>query len=882
MRSFRTYIFVLLCLWLNSVKSEIIIDNPIKKRINVEYVGDDFKQVLNLFEKQTGLYFQYDVTLKPLKRVYRLRYINEVAEIAIRDFLQQNGLDFNLVLGKSLVLKRWNPVYGEIVISGRISNYYTGERLVNAEVIVSGNEQNIIRTNSEGIFQLKSNQNKIYLKYDYPGFESQYDTLIKNGSSFFLDIIMKPEISMMELTEVNATGNKVLPTVEKGKSDEFSINRSQLNNIPHLLGEPDILRVFSMNPGVVSGSEGVFGMYVRGGASDQNLVLLDDAPLYNAYHLYGVFGIFNGDIIKNAKFYRGAFPANQGGRLSSVIEVNTREGNENNLTGNISIGLLSSRIYLGGPIFSKKTTYSIAARRSFFDYLVDPILSFANYSNNNFVNRYNFWDVNLKITHKFNQKSRMSVSGYSGQDFAGLIDKKFSSSNNINISERAEDASRWGNDLISARWDYMVTPSSQISFKSYITRYGYSHSRNYSIRTEFEDLKQEKVEKSNYEISNGIRDIEISAHFEKQINPSMSIKLGTGYINHYFQPNKRELSITNDSISTRASFSDYATTTPEIFGYLSYTLQSKTFGYYDVGIRSVYYSLGFGQYYILPEPRISARWKLKDENWIKFSASQTRQFFHQLNNLTMGLPSDLWVPSNTIFKPASATQFSIGYTKSMKMWQLSTEVFYRKFGNLLEYKDNAVYITTNRQWESSVTSGSGETKGWEIMLEKTKGQLTGWISYTLIKSDRTFASLNRGQTFPIRYDRRHNIYFLTNYRYSKKLNFSLNWTYNSGFAYTLPVGIFPSQTSNDPIHDVYIYGQRNNRRSRDNHRIDISATYKLPKKRTESSWVFGIYNVYNRMNPFYLNLGLGNDGGRSLYQVSLLPILPFINYQLSF
>jgi hypothetical protein len=252
-------------------------------------------------------------------------------------------------------------------------------------------------TNDQGIFQLKTSSGKLIYAVSYPGFETFYDTIEDEKRNYFVDIPLVPDNSeSMEITLVTADGNKNSPKVVSGKSDEFNINRAQLDKIPHLMGEPDILRVMSLNPGVVSGSEGVFGMYVRGGASDQNLILLDEVPVYNAYHLYGMFGVFNSDVVKNAKFYRGVFPADKGGRLSSVIDVTTKEGNAEKFGGSISIGLLSSRLSLNGPIFKKKTSFSIAVRRSLFDYLVQPLSSLVQFQDGNFANRYYFYDVNFK------------------------------------------------------------------------------------------------------------------------------------------------------------------------------------------------------------------------------------------------------------------------------------------------------------------------------------------------------------------------------------------------------------------------------------------------------------------------------------------------------
>ncbi len=855
----------------------------LRQRIDFTYEGMDFEVVLLLLERKTGLRFQYNAALVPSKRMYRLNYRNAMVETILKDFFHQNGLDFEL-LGNSLVLKPWELYSREVVISGRISNRLTGERLVNATVAVF-NTSKVVYSNSQGIFQLRiPTVSRCVYSINYPGYQIQWDTLvgITPGKTYFLDIQLTPEIEQIEATLVQAKKDKSLPSVEFGRSDEMSINGSQLKNIPHLMGEPDVMRVFSMNPGVVSGSEGVFGMYVRGGASDQNLVLLDDVPLYNAYHMYGVFGIFNADIIKNAQFYRGSFPAEHGGRLSSVVEVHTVDGNTNKHNISLDLGVLSSRFLASGPLFSKKTTFVISGRRSFFDFLIEPVNRVANFSDGDLINRYNFWDVNFKINHRFNPKSRLVLSGYSGQDYAGLVQRNVVNKEAVRLVQRSVDASRWGNDVLSLRWDYMSSPTSNLYFKAYYTTYKYANSRVFSSTKTYESENQ-SIERSNYELSNGLHDFETSLHYEKSISKGWKIRMGAGFIYHQFQPNRRRLVNDLDSVRTEFEFQDDAQRTPELYSYASLNYVGGKWGFFDLGLRNVYYGLGNGQYYILPEPRFSARFKLSEGAWLKFAGSVNRQFFHQLNNITMGLPSDLWVPSTTLFKPAKSTQGSVGTSfKLSRSWQWNTEVFYREFDNILEYHNDAVYVTSNRNWESSVTAGRGISQGVETQIEKTKGRLTGWASYTLMNSDRMFAEINNGSPFPSRYDRRHNVYLAANYRINAHWNVSGSWVYNSGFAYTLPVGVFPSPTSTDPVRDILIYGDRNNARSRDNHRMDVSFRYFKKGDKFNQSWTFGVYNMYNRMNPFYINIGLDEQGNRSQFQISLLPVMPFVSYHIDF
>lgn len=873
---------IFLCFLFSQVSVLLGQENSLNSKISIQYSGSDFDKVLKIFEQKTNCYFQYDASLKPTKKKFVLNAQNETAKIVLRDFLQSLGLKYLLIGENFLILQQWEPPKDELVISGRVWHADTKERLVNAMIVLTNKNQNTF-TNDQGLFQFKTTSGTLYYTVSYPGFETFYDTIENQKRNYVLDIPLKPDNSeSIELTLITADALKNTPKVVAGKSDEFNINRAQLDRIPHLMGEPDVLRVMSLNPGVVSGSEGVFGMYVRGGASDQNLILLDGVPVYNAYHLYGMFGVFNSDVVKNAKFYRGVFPADKGGRLSSVVDVTTKEGSAEKFGGSISLGLLSSRFEFNGPIFKRKTSFSLAFRRSFFDYLVQPISNMVEYQNGNFANRYYFYDANFKITHRFSDKSRLSAAGYFGIDYAGILDRKTTYKNNLVYQNyKSDDVSTWGNQLASIKWDYMLTTSASFSMKAYVTNYLYSHSHLYSNQ-QYTSYKNEISEKSTYEMSNGLRDIEVSAHLKKQLSQKLATKIGVGYVLHTFIPNKRIITSETDSVQTNIVFQDNLLTTPEVYSYLTVEYHHPKFGYYDMGIRGVYYGLGFGQYYILPEPRLSIRYELPGDMWFKIAASQTRQFFHQLNNLTMGLPSDLWVPSNTIFKPAKATQGSIGITKEFKNYQISIEAFQKKFNDILEYNNNAVYVISGQNWENSVSAGNGITNGFELLAEKTKGKFTGWISYTWMKSTRQFSNLNNGNPFPSRYDRRHNIYIMATYKMSKRINLSATWVYNSGFAYTMPIGIYPSASNNDTYRDVYIYGDRNNARSNDNHRLDISVSITSKNTKFPRNLSMGIYNVYNRHNPFFLNLGIDSDGARKLYQISLLPFMPFVSYQISF
>jgi len=872
------------------------------KRININYDGTDFTAVLNQISQQTQIRFAYQSNILPNKKSFAIHITNTQAKKAIRDILHQQGLDYKSNSDNILVITKWShPNHADSIdnhngniIAGRITQFGTGERLVKASVFLP--QLNIYQLTDEfGVFKfpIRSKRGTIKREYNeqtgdslllivtYPGFQTYLDTLFYQRN-YFLNIQMIPQLERIEATLITAKNDISRPGVKMGMSDQFNISAAKLNKMPSLLGEADVLRSLSLNPGVVTGSEGMLGMYVRGGAADQNLVLLDEVPVFNAYHLYGMFSTFNSDIVKSAQMNRGSFNAEYGGRLSSVITVQSIDGNENQWQGNVSLGLLTNKILLQGPIWKNRTTIALAIRRSNFDYLTQPVVQ-AIFKDNNNINLYNFYDINAKLNHRFSEKSSLSFTYYAGADKASFIEKHRVINPEKDYSQKREQSNGWGNQIASLRWQYMPNEKTRFTAKAYISQYNFNQYNDFHLKVNYQSDTIKKVDDyTSYNLTNGLRDVDYSAKVAVQLNKFLGIRLGSGYTQHTFTPGDRTLYTQVDSVKRSYQYNDRKVVTPEIYSHGQIEYHHPKIGYFDLGIRITYFGLGEKQFYVRPEPRFNYRYKINQRTWVKASASQNIQFFHQLNNLAMGLPSDLWVPSVAGLEPSKARQSAIGMTRAGKHYQLSSEIFYKKFYNLLEYKENAVYATSAVNWEQMVTQGGGEAKGMELLIEKTTGKLTGWASYTLMYNTRQFAQINQGKVFPSRYDRRHNINLVGIYQFSKVFTISGTWTFNTGFAYTLPSGIYPSPTATDPYAEIYIYGNRNNARARDNHRLDLSAQYVIKSKSFLQTWSFGLYNCYNRQNPFFITLAYNPQGNRSLYQLSLLPIIPHLNYQITF
>lgn len=861
----------------------LIGQHQLNQPIQVSYIGRDFEQALLQFERATQASFQYNPELIPPSKQFKFQYNNIRASVALRDFLNQQGLDFEWFNG-SIILKPLLPpsYFKQSTVSGRVIDAESKERLVKAYISNLKTGQFCL-SDEFGVFSIPFEKDTLVLSVYYDGFQPYTDTLI-GMRDYALEIALTFHSQRLPTIEINQNTSQGVPitAVSKGFSDQFNISSSKLAKMPALLGESDVLRALSMNPGVVGGSEGMLGMYVRGGSPDQNLILLDEVPVYNPYHLYGLFGTFNSDIVKSAQLFRGTLPTEYGGRLSSTINVQSLDGNPNQFSGSMAIGILSAKVQLQGPIVKNKTTFVVSGRMSLLDFMAQPIAN-ALRNDPNSVNNYNFHDVNLKLIHRFSPKSVLTFTSFENLDRASFINSNSTERQDAFLYQRNEQSNYWGNQLASLKWELSPNPRTRISFVSYTTSYRYTLFNDYSFSAKFKsDSIADISNYSAYKSTNDIQDYAFKLRIVKHISSKLSIKIGGESIWHQFNPGNRQIITRIDSINRTILYREKPVQTPEITGYLhtAYSPTKKLF--LDLGIRGSYFGMGEKQYYVLPEPRANVRYRINNKNWIKFSSSQNIQFFHLLNNIAIGLPSDIWVPSSTKFKPSSTQQLAVGFTQTQTNWQFSLELFSKNFNNILEYRDNAVYLSSMLNWEETVTPGTGKCNGAEILLEKTQGKFTGWTSYTVMNNTRTFPELNNGEPFPARYDRRHNLYVVGIYELNTHCQLSANWVYNSGFAYTKPIGAYLSPTPDNPLQEILIYGDRNNARSKANHRLDLNIQWNWSSNRFVHSLQLGVYNVYNRKNPFFINVGYDKNGNRAVIQTSLLPVLPQLNYSVKF
>jgi len=859
----------------NTLKSQTI-----NKRISLNLQEISFEKAINAFEKKLNVSINYATNLAPLKKV-NLRYYKTNGSIALRDFLSQYGLRFNLISSSVLVLnklpkKEKQPNHK---LSGKLYENLTGEGLIGARIFNYANKRTSF-TNEQGFFILDLSEGSNIIEYFYPGLVPTFDT-ISGDRNYRINQAMYVATDSFKTIYLNSklrlSGNDLAGNI----AGSHRLNSDKIKWTPQLLGETDIMRSLSSMPGVIAGSEGMLGIYVRGGNLDENLVLLDGVPIFNAYHLYGIFSSLNSDIVKNADLLKGYFPAKYGGRLSSIVSIHSKEGNSYGLKGSASLGLLASKVSIEGPLIKDKTTFYLSARRSYLDFLTQQVSSLVSLNDSFKNNLYYFFDANAKLTHKFSKRLKLGLSFYNSLDKGGIKQNTSTESIKGNIKESREETSSWGNNLYSLNLSYLQGNNTYLKLKAFQTTYNFTFNQQYQIKKDFVGTSQVNEDKTQYRLKNGVQDREVSLHIEKYLKWS-TLNLGAGIINHKFTPGDRYLLSSINQSQSRINFNDKPSSTYESYQYAEWTQNFQRKTLLNIGLRHSVHFTENKKLYSFPEPRLALKKKVGKSNWFNLSLTQNYQFFHLLNNYTIGLPSDLWVPSTETIKPVKSSQASIGMNRDLNNYSISIEGFVKEYENLLEYKETESYVTNNTNWENIVTSGKGNAHGIELMAEKKKGRLRGWVSYTWLVSKRIFADLNQGESFPSRYDRRHNASLTSTYELSKNLSLSLAWNYASGFAFTLPVGKYSSPTPQDPYREIFIYNGRNKERARANHRLDLSIAHKKVKQRYTRTWVFGLFNAYNRHNPFFYQFLYDEDGEQKLNSVSLLPILPNLSYTIQF
>jgi len=779
-------------------------------------------------------------------------------------------------------------IFGQrFTISGYLTDNSTGEKLINANIYNAITRQGTV-TNNYGFYSITLPSDSVYLTFSYVGYlPVVYKLLLNKDTTINMPLPLEGE-----LDEVTISGSRIESIVDKTQMSSNEVQMKMVKNLPVILGEIDLLKTIQLLPGVQSGTEGTSGFYVRGGGPDQNLILMDGVPVYNVNHLFGFFSVFNAEAINSATLIKGGFPARYGGRLSSVLDVRMKEGSNRKFKGSFAIGTIASRFTFEGPIIKDKCSFIVSARRTYIDVLARPLIWLINKQNtdNGFVENikagYYFYDLNAKINYIFSNRNRLYLSVYNGDDQAYLIDK-YGTENYYNgvttkTSSKEEFRLKWGNITTSLRWNYMFSDK---LFSN--TTLAYSRYR-FLTRLEYEEKRNDSITgQGKFDYISGIYDAGAKIDFDYLPSPNHYIRFGLNYTNHEFNPGVslyRDKYQGSEGIDT--TLGNKRVFANEINLYAEDDFKIGSHLKINAGLHFSNFFLKNTHYNSL-EPRISANLALSSKLSAKAAFSVMNQYIHLLSNTSIGLPTDLWLPVTDSIKPQNSLQYAVGLAYSLtNQIDISIEGFYKEMVNLIEYKEGASFLSFSDDWQQKVEIGKGNSYGIEFLIEKSSGKFTGWIGYTFAYANRQFPNINQGKQFPYKYDRRHDISVVLTYKFSDRVDVGLTWVYGTGNAATLVTDKFEKATSNE----IYGYGQglvgsfesRNAFRMPSYQRLDLGVNLHKQKKHGLRTWSLGVYNVYNRQNPFMLMIEDRGDKPSKLMQISLFPIIPSFSYRFEF
>ena len=763
---------------------------------------------------------------------------------------------FNLILGLFAMISSLNA-QSTAILSGSIKDKQTGESLIKAVVRIQELPNAGIISNEYGFYSLTLPSGNYSVMISQVGYETLVQK-IKLDSSQSINFYLQTKNVLKEVVVESSRKNDNLTKAQMGTE---TINMSSISKVPVIFGEKDLLKTIQLLPGVKSAGEGNSGFFVRGGGADQNLILLDEAPVYNATHLLGFFSTFNSDAIKDATIIKGNSPSQYGGRLSSVLDVKMKEGNNQDYTVNGGIGLISSKVSVEGPLQKNKSSFILSGRRTYADVFLKATEKFKD-------NILYFYDLNAKANYQINAKNKVYISGYFGRDELGL-------GQDFGID--------WGNKTGTIRWNKIISNKLFLNTSFIYSDY------NYNVKL--------KNGETNFNINSEIKDVNLKQDYTFYTNNQNTLRFGFNTILHNIRPSTFSGTVINSVAKTGRNglenavylTNNYRTTSQLTIDYglrLSmYTLMGgDVYNIYQNGVVSSSIKLNpssFGKTYINPEPRITTNYRINDETSIKAGYARNVQHLHLLSNSVASSPSDQWIGNSYNIKPEIADQLSVGYvTKLFKNnFELTAEAYYKHLQNQIDYKDGAE-INTVSDVESVLLYGIGRAYGLELLLKKKEGRLTGWIGYTLSKTERRIDGINEGKWYNARQDRTHDISVVGIYDLNERWSISGVFVYNTGDAVTYPTGKYNVQGQT-----LYQYAARNENRMPAYHRLDFSATYEKNKtKRRHGSWNFSLYNVYGRENAFRISFKDDpNDPTRTqIIRTALFKWVPSVTYQFKF
>jgi len=764
-----------------------------------------------------------------------------------------------------------NFAQNKYTLSGYVKDNETGEYLIGATIYLKENLKGV-STNQYGFYSITVDEGSYTIDYSFLGLTSQQKQ-IKLDKDVRINVAL--ETNAIVTSEVVIESEGADKNVQSTNMSQVKIDVKNIKKLPAFMGEVDVLKTIQLLPGVQSSGEGSSGFYVRGGGPDQNLILLDEATVYNASHLFGFFSVFNSDAIKDINLIKGGMPAQYGGRLASVLDISMKEGNSKKFEVDGGIGLISSKLTLQGPIKKDTSSFILSGRRTYIDVLVNPLINDTSAFKGT---SYYFFDLTSKVNYRISDKDRLFLSGYFGRDVFTFR----------NADRGFKFDIPWGNATASMRWNHLFNDRLFVNTSVIFSDY------QFSFGAEQNDFE--------FKLNSSITDWNTKIDFSYLPNYKHNIKFGSHFTYHTFIPGSvtgrsGEVVFEPESIFKQYSnegalyISDDIEVTEDLKIHAGLRYSSFQFGG-PITVRNYFKNELTGDtanHHRHLEPRLSMRYKLNKSSSVKTSYTQNYQYIHLASLSSVSLPTDLWVPSTKIVKPQYGRQFAVGLFKNWKdnKWETSIEAYHKKMDNLIEYKEGALpEDNTNTASDESFTFGDGESYGLEFFIKRRLGKTTGWLGYTISKTTRYFEELNNSIGFPAKYDRTHDLSLTATHELNE------NWVLSAVFVYATGNTLTPALDRYIIDGDIYTeFADRNSYRMPAYHRMDLSATYTRNKanKRFNSSWNFSIYNLYNRANPYFIYFDVEGDGNLTdgglepkAFQISIFPIIPSVAWNFNF
>lgn len=850
------------------------------------------EEFVKRIENSTGFFFIYGEEVKINRRItldVKQKTIPEILDLAFAN----EPVKYQIT-GRHILLqkKKQKPVSRKFTISGYVTDGTSSETLIGANILESRQQQGTT-TNPYGFYSITLPAGETELSFSYLGYTTRQYRL-ELSKDTLINVLMQDNNQLEEVVIVSDKAEAGITATQMGAQE---IPIAQIKNTPSILGEADVMKTIQLMPGVQAGVEGSAGLYVRGGGPDQNLILLDGVPVYNVDHLFGFFSVFTPEAVKKVTLFKSSFPARFGGRLSSVVDVRSNDGDMKKYHGTLSVGLLSSKIQLEGPIIRDKTSFNISARRSYIDLIAKPFMPKDDKIS------YYFYDINAKINHKFSDRSRLFLNFYNGKD-----SYYFKTTDSSSSMYKDKMSLNWGNTIATARWNYIFN---QKLFSNTTVAYNkYRMDANSTVYTKTNLI--ESISESNYHSNyhSGICDWSYLIDFDYNPTPAHRIKFGAGYLHHDFRPEvatskiqEKEDGITKQD-TLYNSISNSTIQAHEVSAYIEDNFDIGSRLRMNVGLHLSMFRVQKRNYFSA-QPRVSARYQLTRHTALKASYTKMSQYIHLLSSTPISMPTDLWVPVTSKIKPMQAHQYSLGsYYTGLPGWEFSVEGYYKQMRNVLEYKEGVSFLGSSSGWENKVEMGKGRSMGIEFMAQKTTGKTTGWIAYTLAKSDRKFAvgGINNGERFPYKYDRRHNLSLVVNHKFSNRIDIGASWIFSTGGTATIAEEVTAIiRPGEDAIQQKDYIEKRNNYRLPASHRLNIGVNFNKKTKHGVRTWNISLYNAYNAMNPTMIYSS--NSGGyasyiknqedgkvylqyipakRKITKLTLLPCVPSVTYTYKF